>query len=433
MRSFSTITVLTAVSLSVQLAAQVALPAPVARFGPEVLPDPYVNTTIINNDGIGGTITALQQCEVRSIGGGLYRVAATATLAATPTESTLVTGTLVLTGAVPVWIPNQDVAAFNMVGNTVDEYQLSISEDGLTAVWDRYVATSYPNSGAAANSFCCRRASTAVPFDINDIRAIAGVGAGGVDPHIGEELANGHVTLFHIDFVTTNNAIVKGDLDPVTGVLGPVSTAASYAPAAAGFNHSPFVHRDSTGAARALNYSEYPVTPAGVSSAWFTEGVNDDGSPEMIVDGAPSVNWINNPGLIGGTWHYCSSGATEPRLQEVTMIANTTRDANGIMRVPAWAPVRPQAGTGAFLSVVGLGENVGISGNLPYALPPVINDLHVFLTVGYLDLRIHDPYTGLAEWAFLTPHFNLTFEMQLVTLDTASLTIMASNTAQMNF
>jgi hypothetical protein len=423
--------------MTVVVAASLALPVlaqgPVARIGALQLPDPFVNTTTINNDGVGNTIVKFQQCEVRSLGAGLYRICATVHFAATPATCSLITGTLDMTVSPPVWAPSQDVAAFNQTGTGVDEYQLSMSQDGLNAVWDRYVATTYPNSGAAAYTFVCHRNSTAVPFNINDIRAVTGVGIGGVDPHIGEELPNGHVILYHIDFLVTNNQIVKADLDPVTGVLGPVSTVVSYTgPLPTGFNHSPFVHRDSTGAARALNFSTNVA--AGASHAYFTEGVNDDGTPEKILDGQiPLARWFNNPGLVGGSWHYTTSGVTEPQLQEVTMVANTTL-VGGNGRIASWAPARPLPGSGTFISVIGIGIDVGSLSLPPYQIPPVINDFWIYPTLGVTDIRIHDPYNGRAEWVFNnTPLFNMTLTMQMVTLDTLNSQIHASNTALFNF
>jgi len=340
-------------------------------------------------------------------------------------EASLLTGNLNLGVSPPVWTPNQDVAAFNLTGTTVDEYQLSISQDGLTAVWDRYQATTYPNN-ATGNSFCCRRASTAVPFAGASICAISGVGAGGVDPHIGEELTNGHVILYHIDFLSTTPNIVKGDLNPLTGALGPTTVVAAWT-AAGGFNHSPFVMRDSTGKARALCYSEYPGLPQH-SNVYFSEGVDNDGTPEVIIDGlVPAPEWYNNPGLVGGTWHYCTSGRTEPQLQEVSMLANCDL-TSGSGRIVAWAPVRPLPGSGVYISIVGIGQMV--PPGLEYQVPPVLGNLHILLTVGITPIAFHDQYGGGAEWLFSNvPPLFTTFDMQLITLDSAAGTISASNTA----
>jgi hypothetical protein len=421
----------TAVAFSTCLMGQ----APVFRVGSLQSPDPWVNTTVVNNDGNGRTIVKIEQCEVRSVGSGVYQIAAAVHFldpaTSLPTaDTTLITGLLILTVNPPLWIPNQDVAALSVAGTTVDEYQFSLSADGLTAVWDRY-------GPAAPNTFCCRRSSTGVPFAQANIRSVSPVGAGGVDPHIGEELPNGHVTLFFIQVSPINGTssapIVRADLDPLTGLLGPTTLVATYqGVGAAGFNHSPFVYRDSTGKARALNFSEFPASGPQHSNAIFTEGVNNDGTPEVILDGGPSGTWFNNPGLVGGTWHYCTSAQTEPQLQEAVLLANADFRSGG-GRIVAWAPVRPQ-GNGLFFSAVIAGVDV-VSLNIPpYQLPPVSNDLWVFDTLGVTGIGLHDPYSGIAEWVYsgLTP-LNATFQMQVVSLDFATNLIFASNQARLDF
>jgi hypothetical protein len=414
--------------------------APVARLGTLMIPDPAINTGIISSDGAGGVVAKIQQCEVRSIGGGIYRIAATVNLRDPLTgtafrETELITGSLDLTVSPPVWLPKQDVAALNQAATMTDEYQVSMSSDGLTVVWDRYVATTFPNTGLPSQTFCCHRASTAVPFAVGSVRSISGVGVGGVDPHIGEELPNGHVILYHIGSVNGTQAapIVRGDLDPLTGTLGPTSVVATYHGAGVGgYNHSPFVFRDSTGKARALCFSEFPANGPQNSNAVFTEGVNDDGTPEIVLDGSLVPQWFNNPGLVGGTWHYCTSGQTEPQLQEVTMLANTDL-TSGSGRIAAWTPARPRPGSGSFLSVVGLGIDVGTLSIPPYQIAGVTNSIWIVTSLGITDVRTHDQYTGLAEWVFpAVPPLNTVLTMQLVTLDTGQNTIFASNTARLN-
>src|SRR5262245_47479105 len=88
--------------------------APVARWSPLQLPDPFINTSILNVDGNGNTVSTIQQCEVRSLGGGIYRIAATVQLLDTSTNQpstdfTLITGNLNLAVSPPVWSPNLDV------------------------------------------------------------------------------------------------------------------------------------------------------------------------------------------------------------------------------------------------------------------------------------------------------------------------------------
>jgi len=406
--------------------------APVARWSPLQLPDPFINTSIINVDGAGTTISTIQQCEVRSVGGGNYRIAATVQLLDTSTNQpsndfTLITGNLNLGVSPPVWTPNLDVAALALPG-TRDEYQLSLSSNGLIAVWDRYGAT-------PPNTFCCTRGSTAVPFSSANTRVVTNVAAGGVDPHIGEELTNGHVTLFHIGPAASANSIVRGDLDPATGTLGPTTLVAAYAGAGAtGFNHSPFVFRDTAGKARALAYSEFPASGPQHSNAIFAEGVNNDGTPEVILDGGPASRWFNNPGLVGGTWHYSTSAQTEPQLQEVTILANADL-TSGSGSVVAWAPARPLSGSLPFFSIVIAGIDVTTLSQPPYQVPPILGDIWVFITLGDTGIQMHDPYSGLVEWHFsgLSP-VNQVWSIQLISMDLANTNvILASNNARLNF
>jgi hypothetical protein len=111
------------------------------------------------------------------------------------------------------------------------------------------------------------------------------------------------------------------------------------------------------------------------------------------------------------------------------MVANTTL-VGGNGRIAAWAPARPQPGTGSFLSVIGIGIDVGSLSLPPYQIPPVLNDFWIYPTLGVMDFRIHDPFNGLAEWVFTgVPPYALTFTMQMVTLDTLNSVIFTSNTA----
>jgi hypothetical protein len=432
MRAILLIAIGSAATLSQCLIGQ----ATVARWGPTLLPDPWINTGVINVDGAGNTIVKIEQCEVRSVGLGNYRIAAavhTLDLATNqPTADTsLITGNLNLGVSPPVWTPNNDAAALSLPGTSVDEYQLSISVDGLTAVWDRYAAL-------APNTFCCRRSSTTVPFSSANTRAVTNVGAGGVDPHIGEELSNGHVILYHILVSLLNGSasapLARADLDPVTGTLGATTVVASYFGAGVnGFNHSPFVFRDAAGKARAIAYSEFPASGPQHSNAIFSQGVNDDGTPEVILDGGPTSTWFNNPGLVGGTWHYCTSAQTQPQQQEVTILANADL-TSGSGSVVAWAPARPQPGAAPFFSIVIAGIDVRSVSAPPYQVPPINGDIWVFATLGDTGIQMHDLYSGKVEWQFsgLTPIHSI-WSLQLFSIDLSNNLILASNQSRLDF
>jgi hypothetical protein len=432
--------VLTTVSLSAALAAQ----APVGVVSPwsSATPgnNPIVNTTVINLDEAGNPILEIDQFEARHIGGGIYRCAATIGISIGGTaqpDLKLITGSLNLSGATPVWTPNADVVAFNQAGSGADEFQISLSSDGLTAVWDRYTAgTTYPASSthgasgtvavnATSNTWMCTRTSTSVAFAGADIRPIGGVGAGGVDPHIAEENGN-IITLYHIDFVGPTPDIIKGTFDKTSttpSVAGTTSVVATHAGTASTFSHSPTAMRDSTGKARSLVFSEYKSSGGTFSDAFFQEGVVPSAERQEILDGqGPPLFWHNNPCTIGGTFHYCTSGQSEPNLLEVTALANATLTGGG--RIVAFAPVRPNGG-GTFISAIGIGTPAGFG----YPIPPVVGDIWIFPSLGVLDIRFHNAQTGLAEWVFGAVPPMGTLAMQVVTLDTAAGLIRAGNDA----
>lgn len=436
--------VLATLSMAAAAAAQ-APPAVISAWNAGTQGNnPIVNTTRINVDEAGNTITKIEQFEARHLGGGLYRCAATVVISIGGTaqpDTKLVSGTLNLAVTPPVWAANSDVVAFNQAGTSPDEFQLSISQDGLTAVWDRYPAnTTYPASathGAAgtvavnfvAQSWMCTRGSTAVAFAGADIRPIGGAGAGGIDPHIAEESGN-NITIYHIDFVNATPDIVTGTFNKTLAsptVAGTVSVVATHAATAATFSHSPTAMRDSTGKARALIFSEYKSAGGTHSDGFFQEGVLPSAQRYEIMDGAgPPLRWHNNPGTIGGTFHYCTSGQTEPNLLEVIALANADL-SSGSGRIVAFAPVRPSVPF-AFISAVA----IGTAAPAGYPIPPVIDPIWIFPGLGILDIRFHNSQDGLAEWNFTSVPAGFgpgPWVMQVVSLDIATGQVRAGNDA----
>lgn len=421
--------VLATVSLSAAVAAQ----APVGVVSPwsSATPgnNPIVNTTVVNLDEVGNVIVGIDQFEARHIGGGIYRCAATIEITGA-TDTKLIIGSLNLSGAAPVWTPSADAAALNQAGTGADEFQLSLSADGLTAVWDRYTAStvyacSATHPAVVGQTWMCTRASTAVPFACADIKPIGGVGTGGVDPHIAEESGN-LITLYHIDFAGATPDIIKGTFDKTAAsptVAGTISVVATHAATPTTFSHSPTAMRDSTGKARSLVFSEYKSSGGTFSDGFFQEGVVASAERQEILDGqGPPLVWHNNPATIGGTFHYCTSGQTEPNRLEVCALANATLTGGG--RIVAFAPARPNGG-GTFISAVGIGTPAGFG----YPVPPVVGDIWIFPSLGILDIRFHNAQTGLAEWVFGPVPPLGTLAMQLVTLDTAANVIRAGNDA----
>jgi hypothetical protein len=354
--------------------------------------DPNFGPAVIATDSNGGFVQSINQIEMRHVGSGVYRTVVTAIMVG-QTDSKLICGLLNLTTNPPTWTPQNDLELINLPGTATDEFQGSMSLDGLRVVWDNYATATYPN--ATGQSLCCTRPNTGVQFQPANVRAIAGAAAGGIDPHIAQDLAGTTVLLTFLD---VNGDISKGTLDCATGGMTNTSLAV------AGSNrpnfqfcHSSFANRDGTGAARSMCYSEYVAVTGAPSDGFWTEGINNDGTPEIILQGvvAGVATWYANPAMIGGTWLHATAraGYQDPTKTEVTCHANTNL-TSGSGRISAFAPISPTLST-TYISVVAIGAAAP-----PYQIPPVQGDILVFPTVGVTDIRIHDPSTGLAEWVF---------------------------------
>lgn len=422
--------------------------APIAEVSGLQL-DPIVNPTVITDDGLGNNVERIHQCEVRHIGGGTYRVAATVQfwdplMTGPQPYTSLLAGELDLSGAVPAWTPTSDFVNIDNPGATIGQFQVSVSDNGLVCAWDNYTVTTYttPAGPQTGNTFVCTRTSTGTPFAVADVRVVTNIAGGGVDPHIGSGPdASGNVELFFIDFQGTpgpTGSIQKGTLDPSTGIVTGASNVVSYNSPPynlfSGFLHSPYVHKDSTGAARCLNFSEYGG--AGYSSIWFTEDTSDTGTPSKEIEGMGSSNapfnsnvWLNNPGHIGGTWHQMTDGSNGEWMREVTMLANTQIDAAGNGRVCAWCPVQPDLAASDYVSVVGFGPF--LPGPIPIAAATA-GDLWISPDV-ISPLLLHNQYTGTGEWVVsgLGAPPSIVLDCQLATLNTATGDIYLSNTAQL--
>lgn len=388
---------------------------------------PELGVATISQDASGQPIAAIGQYELRPIGSGRYRTVVTVQVQGSP-DSELVAGTLDLTSSPPTWLPNHDLDALNQANPQPDEYQGSMSADGLALVWDNREGATYPAVPVAHYSFVCRRSSTLVPFPLSAVRAITGVPFFGIDPHVGAEFANGHLLLF---FVDATGGISKGDLDPATGAVTGISVAAQRSGhPSLNYAYSPFVQRDSTGAPRALSFTEYYGTePNDWSSGFWTSGVDDDGSPVMLANGQPGgvpTYCFSNPAVVGGSWLWATESATfgDPSLFEGNAIANTDlRSGSG--RIVAFAPIRPGGGAPLY-SLVGIGVPAA-----PFPVPPIVGSLLLVPTIGISDLRVHDADTGLAEWTLTNVPAGLggPFVTQVVTLDFGTGQLLAGNLA----
>lgn len=417
-------------TLSLAVGASLAAQGQIVPLAPNNAPELGAGT--INSSTVSGEIVqSIDQIELRSLGGGAYRCTATAEMVG-QNDSKIITGTLILSGT-PTWIPSNDVEALNVAGTATDEFQGSISLDGLTYVWDNYQGATYPS--ATGTTFICHRLSTAVPFAVADVRAIAGVPGGGVDPHIGGELASGDIVLYFLD---VNGDISKMNVNPLTGATSAQTlavagggNAAGQTPGTVNFSHSSFVQRDSAGNARGLTWSEF--IGSGSDGLW-TEGVNNDGTPLCIAkrDLGGAAYWFANPAVVGGTiaWATATGGYGDPSKFGGNMVCNTDlRPGNAI--IPVYAPIEPNPvapGVSRFISVVAIGSSAP-----PYQVPPVQGDILLFPTVGVLDIKFHANDTGYAQYTFgAVPVLNVAFDMQIITLDTSTSSIYAGNVARLD-
>lgn len=418
-------------SLAVRSFSVLGLAASLAAQG---IITPTVNSSMfgpatISTDFLNNSIQRIEQIEMRHLGAGVYRTVVTAVVVGS-TDTKLVAGLLNLLSNPPTWTPTDDLEALNVANTATDEFQGSISADGLTVVWDNYnPATSYPNTGGAGTSFICRRASTSVQFNVNDVRILAGAAAGGVDPHIAQEVGT-NVLVTYIDFAG-NRGIIKCVYDPLTGtqVGAPSQCVTGSVLPSFQFCHSPFANRDSTGKPVAFGYSEYHNTAGNPSDALWVEDLDNTGTANVVVPGTAGgvATWYANPTVIGGTFvHACARGGyIDPAVTECTMVANADLTGGpGTRRIVGLAPIRPQL-NGSFISIVGLGVNIPLG-----PTPPVIGNIDITPIYGVLPIQFHDPFTGGAEWVFGNfPTLNQTWYMQIVTLDGANSLFYAGNVA----
>lgn len=410
-------TILSGAALAAAASAQAIITAGAA--------DPTFGPATITNDFANNLIQTIDQIELRSLGGGVYRTIVTAEMVGQP-DSKLVSGLLNLSTSPATWTPTNDLDALNVTGSATDEFQGSMSQNGLVVVWDNYTGTTYPNMPAPSQTFICRRTSTSVPFAVNDVRGITGMPAGGVDPHIARDATGtGNILLFFLD---ASGNISKCDVDPATG------NASNFAQAVVNtgrtgwqFCHSSWANRDSTGRPISMGFSEYVNNGGARSDYFWTEGINNDGTPNMMANGTlGGVNtWYANPTIMGGTFVIAraTAGYIDPFKIEAAMVTNENlRGGSG--RLVVLAPMRPRNPGPSFLSAIGIG-----SSSPPYQVPPVQGDILIFPTIGITDARPHDPYTGVAEWPLsgLTPPGNLQFDMQNITIDLTTLSIYAGN------
>lgn len=388
-------------------------------------PDPEVDPTVINLGPIGQTVSRIDQIAMlpSSPASSSYYVCCTVWYGSTPTDTSLLTGTLDLGVTPPVWTPDNSVASLNMAATVTrqDEFALTMSTDRLVIVWDNYAGATYPpNVTTTAYTFVCTRSSPTAPFLASNVQAVTPMTGGWSDAHLGAPLGNGSYELYFSDPIFSND-IMCGALDPATGaVTAPVLVKSRSAGSLAA--HSPCVLRDSQGRARALSFGE--VAPAyAYSSMLWTSNMVDAGTTVTLADGSPS-SWYSNGTSNGGTLRY-GGPLSGPHKVEVTLLADTI-PRTGAVTIPGWAPLRPAASAPQFLSwvIVGFSTTTLPIPNIPEALE-VLPDV-------ILGFAIHDRFTGLAEWPLTVPAGLVLPPLftQMLTYDVQAATMHFSNLAK---
>ena len=395
-------------------------------------PDPTVGLSRIATNFAGLAVQRIDQIELQpDIPGGVagvYRVCCTVSISGFP-DTDLLTGFLDLRLAPPVWTPTNEVDQLSTANGTMptqiqDDFQLSMSPDGLVVTWDNY------RTGPVAGffTFVCRRASTGVPFQRANALAITTLTGIWHDCSLGPPLGNGRYELFFSDAVLGASPapprdIMRGELDPATGIVFNVSLVKTR-PAGMSAAHSPGVLRDSTGVARALTFGQ--LNPSGTASdmLWTTNMV-DTGATFMIANSALSnMSWFSNGCTNGGSFRF-GGPFPAPFIAEHTILADTI-PIPGPVRIAGWAPIRPAALHPVFLSAVAIGNPLP-----PFPLPPVLEPIGIAPSIGITPLGFHDRFTGLAEWAFTVPPslYLPGLVAQMITIDLSTNALHASNLA----
>lgn len=437
------------VRLALMFGGVVGAQGPTTAFGPLAL-DPRTSPAIIAT----GAPPALQQVlvvpqiELRPIGAtGRYRVACVAVLAASGGRPRLLTGTLDLGVSPPVWTPNADVEKLNVISVPNSAFQLTMSDDGLVVMWDNYRAAgvTYSNVPVAANTFVCKRASTAVAFDEADVRAVfVGRPVGGLpwsDPRLVGASGNGRYQILFGDAALGGSGqLVRAEIDPTTGQVSGWTELGFKPSAGIDYFHSPNDLRDSTGAIRALVYG---IAPSGAahSSILFSRRPSGDAARYTLIDGAvePAVpgptSWFSNGCAIGGTMLYGAWSnplGTQIHPHSIDYVLLPDADLTAGQSIAVFAPIRPaNGGSPVHLTWFALGPAAAPS---PIPLPPSLGSLLLdpFTAVVHSTPAIHDPYTGLAEWSFPgLPLLGVSTMMQTITFDLGSGVSLLGNAAEL--
>lgn len=214
------------------------------------------------------------------------------------------------------------------LNGTADEYQVSLSWDGLATVLD--CGTGNPNSGGANRPILATRATPSGPFTV--VGLLGGsfpATAGYYDPQLGHFDIDRDGTLDDVVYwAAASGGISAGKLNRATGAVTNVITAIAPQTQVPGFQfcHSPTPQNDSIGITRGLYFSVYALNTG--SDAHYFPGeamahylTAPTAAYALFDDG---TSWDANPGILKGNAYYARAvaGYGDPLLIENFTLSN---------------------------------------------------------------------------------------------------------------
>ncbi|MGE0144611.1 MAG: hypothetical protein AB7T19_15110 [Planctomycetota bacterium] len=323
--------------------------------GPGVFGTPGPNADLGNlnwdttTNGLGFNITEVAQVFLVANPAGGYWGSATVKKS-TGTDFDAITFSWAGPGNQPV--ANADA---NSLNGTADEFQMSLSTDGLITVLD--AGAGNPNTGGANRPFLASRATPSGPFTF--VATISGAfpsAAGYYDPQLGRYDLDQNGTVDDVLYwAAPSGGIDCGILNRATGAISATRTAIP-ALSVAGFQfcHSPTPQYDATGVSHALIFSVFASATG--SDSYYYPGRNSADYPGATLAGLQpyamfddGTNWDANPALVRGSAYYAraTGGYTDPLLVEFFSMSGMSVSASA-------------GGTGTIYGALPLGQSTSI-------------------------------------------------------------------------
>lgn len=225
------------------------------------------------------------------------------------------------------------------LNGTGDEFQCSLSRDGLVTVLDTGIGNI--NSTIGNHPIIAVRATPSGPFTvIGDIGGGFPPAPGYYDPQLARfDLdQNGSIDDV-IYYAAPSGGIGAGIINRTTGVVTNVVTAVAPLTGQAGFQfcHSPTPQYDANNVSHALVFSAYNTSSS--SDGYYYPGTNSDAYPTASSFGLvgycfynDGTNWDANPALLQGTAYYARAAASygDPLKVEMNTLSGiSVRAATG--------------------------------------------------------------------------------------------------------